>query len=493
MRKKEKTTVFKGFVIVVLLLLLLMFAGYFLLALYYRSGFSLNTWINGVYCTGKTVEEVNEELLSQTEAPVVVFSLDSGWDAVYNDTNTVDLREMGYECDYRKALRSYMEKQNPFLWVDNILFHRNHEIRPDITYDEAAFREAFEQSCVLHYSQPINGIYTIGLDEKTGWSAYDGLSHQIDLDRAFALVKESVAAGQYEINIDSLDCFYDIPATEEQERLRALAQRLDAFQRCDIVYDMGAEQVPLDPVQTAYFLQYERKEVRQGQWELAMECPILDADGQFVLNEEAVRAFVARLAETYDTYGREREFLSTRGDTVTVPGGGTYGTTLDQEAEVSFLMEHLLSEEVHTGEPRLHTPAYERQGLARGLDDIGDTYIEVDMTEQKLYYYEDGELLLETDVVTGNTSRRMGTPQGVNYVYGKQRHRVLRGPGYATPVDYWMPVRGNVGIHDAGWRDEFGGTIYQTNGSHGCVNTPPDKMAELYDMVEVGTPVVMFY
>ncbi len=493
MKRNARATIFKKIFIVLLLLLVLMFAGYFLLAFYYRSGFSLNTWINGVYCTGRTVEEVNEELLSQTEAPVVVFSLDSGWDAAYNDTNTVDLRELGYTCDYRDALNAYQEKQDPFLWVDNILFHRNHTIQPDITYDEAAFRAAFEQSCVRHYSEPISGIYTVNLDEKFGWSAYDGLTHRIDLDRAFAQVKESVAAGQYEINIDALDCFYDLPATQEQEELRALWERLDAFQNCDIVYDMGAEKVPLDPVQTAQFLRYESREERQGPWELTIECPVLDAEGRFVLDEEKVRAFVARLAEQYDTYGKERAFRSTRGDRVTVPGGGTYGTTLDQEAEVAFLMGHLLSEEVHTGEIKPHVPSYERQGLARGADDIGSTYIEVDMTEQRLYYYEEGELLLETDVVTGNTSRRMGTPQGVNYVYGKQKHRVLRGPGYATPVDYWMPVKGNVGIHDADWRDEFGGAIYQTNGSHGCINVPPDKMAELYDLVEVGTPVVMFY
>lgn len=129
----------------------------------------------------------------------------------------------------------------------------------------------------------------------------------------------------------------------------------------------------------------------------------------------------------------------------------------------------------------------------RGKNDIGDTYIEVDMTEQKMYYYEDGELILETDIVTGNTGRRMGTPQGVNYVYNKQRNRVLRGQGYASPVKYWVPVKGAIGIHDASWRSKFGGEIYKTNGSHGCINTPTEIMAQLYESVEIGTPVIMFY
>ena len=132
--------------------------------------------------------------------------------------------------------------------------------------------------------------------------------------------------------------------------------------------------------------------------------------------------------------------------------------------------------------PQSHIPIYEREAFCYGKNDIGDTYIEVDMTEQKMYYYEKGVLKLETEIVTGNMRRRMGTPEGVNFVYNKQKNRVLRGPGYASPVKFWMPVKGGIGIHDAGWRKEFGGDIYQTAGSHGCINTPKDKMEELYDM-----------
>ena len=124
---------------------------------------------------------------------------------------------------------------------------------------------------------------------------------------------------------------------------------------------------------------------------------------------------------------------------------------------------------------------------------MGPTYIEVDMGAQHLYYYDDGQLSLDTDIVTGNKKLKRDTPEGVNFVYGKTKNRVLRGPGYATFVKYWMPVKGAIGIHDATWRDEFGGEIYLTNGSHGCVNVPVEQAGELYDKVEIGTPVVMFY
>ena len=141
----------------------------------------------------------------------------------------------------------------------------------------------------------------------------------------------------------------------------------------------------------------------------------------------------------------------------------------------------------------VHEPTYKQKAWKQGKDDIGATYIEVDMGEQMMYYYKDGVLQLETPIVTGNTSLRRGTPSGVNYVYLKQTNRILRGPGYASHVDFWMPVKGGIGIHDAAWRSKYGGEIYKTNGSHGCINTPRDAMEQLFDMAEVGTPVVMFY
>lgn len=168
--------------------------------------------------------------------------------------------------------------------------------------------------------------------------------------------------------------------------------------------------------------------------------------------------------------------------------GGLYGNKIDQEAETAYLTDAFYGKK-----REVHEPVYTQEAWKKGSEDIGSTYIEVDMGEQKMYYYVDGVLTIDTPIVTGNTSRRMGTPSGVNFVYAKQKNRILRGRDYASPVDFWMPVKGNIGIHDASWRGTFGGNIYKTNGSHGCINTPRTAMEQLFDMAEVGTPVVMFY
>ncbi len=468
----NKTT--KRLLFAVLILLLFLLTVYFVLAFYYREGFSLNTWINGVYCTGKTVEEVNSELLSHTEAPNVVIVDKAG------EEYTIALADVDYRADFGSALEAYRQEQNPYLWVDNVLLHSRRTLAPAVTVDGEALRRAYNALEFVQTEQGRIKDYSLIRDTEGAYVFTDGLSDRIDLEKAFLALKQIVENGQETLNLQESGCYYEITPDESQKALRNLWKEIEKFQTCDIVYCFGEERHPVTAADCASFLTAQNG------------LPVQDEKGSFVLDEEAVMAYVQSLAEEYDGYGRTRQFHSTRGDLITIEGG-TYGSKMDQKKETAYLLEHLLDSGVHTGTPQTHIPSYEREAFCYGKNDIGDTYIEVDMTEQKMYYYEKGTLKLETEIVTGNMRRRMGTPEGVNFVYNKQKNRVLRGPGYASPVKFWMPVKGGIGIHDAGWRKEFGGDIYQTAGSHGCINTPKDKMEELFDYVQIGTPVVMFY
>lgn len=464
------------FLLIILILVLFLFVGYFLLALYYRQGFSLNTWINGVYCTGKTVEEVNSELLLNMEAPIVIITDGEG------RKHEIPLTKVDYREDYLTNLQIYMDEQNPFLWIDNVTFHRNHELIPQISYDSGQLKNLFYALEPIKEEQQKLTDYMITWDQKDGYQLYDGLSNRIDLEKAFQAVLSAIENREYTVDLRTLDCYYDIPLAAEQEKLTLLWEKIDFFQNCDIVYDMGAEKIEFTPELVSTFLKTQNG------------LPIVDGTGKLVLDRSAVEAYVAGLAKDYDTYGKERRFKSTEGRVVTVKGG-TYGTTLNQKSEVAYLMEHLLLPEMHTGVTQEHIPDYKRKGYVRGKNDLGGTYIEVDMTAQKLYFYVDYEIQVETDVVTGNMRRGHDTPEGTNYVYSKQKNRILRGPGYASHVDYWMPVNRGIGLHDADWRDEdeFGGDIYKTDGSHGCINIPPSITPDVYELAEIGTPVIMFY
>ena len=127
-----------------------------------------------------------------------------------------------------------------------------------------------------------------------------------------------------------------------------------------------------------------------------------------------------------------------------------------------------------------------RAGIASG------TYIEISIAQQHLWFYEDNVLVLDTDVVTGNNDGSHNTPTGHFAIDSRATDTTLTGPGYSSFVNYWMGFYGGCGIHDSSWRSSYGGSIYQGNGSHGCVNTPYSKVKIIYERTDWGTPVIVY-
>lgn len=121
---------------------------------------------------------------------------------------------------------------------------------------------------------------------------------------------------------------------------------------------------------------------------------------------------------------------------------------------------------------------------------IEGTYVEVDVANQHMAYYVDGEVLVDTDVVTGYPWGHW-TPPGLYAVQNIDVDRWLTGEDYRVFVEYWVGFSGAYGIHDASWRTIFGGKKYLSDGSHGCVNTPTEAMKIIHENITVGTPVVV--
>ncbi|MGN0460563.1 MAG: L,D-transpeptidase family protein [Ruminococcus sp.] len=126
---------------------------------------------------------------------------------------------------------------------------------------------------------------------------------------------------------------------------------------------------------------------------------------------------------------------------------------------------------------------------------VGDTYIEISIIEQHMWFYIDGKLYVDTDVVTGNADGVHDTPKGIHSIFVRQSPSVLVGADYRTTVQYWMQFTSDgCGIHDSTWRAdwEYGGDTYKYNGSHGCVNTPYSKVAKIYSKAQIGTKVIVY-
>ena len=128
-----------------------------------------------------------------------------------------------------------------------------------------------------------------------------------------------------------------------------------------------------------------------------------------------------------------------------------------------------------------------------GTDDLAGSYIEVSLDSQHLWLYKDGALVTETDIVSGAPTPERETYRGAWPIAYKASPYNLSSSeyGYNVTVKYWMPFNGGVGFHDASWQPTFGGSRYQTNGSHGCVIMPPEMAGKLFELISAGTPVVV--
>ncbi|MCC8067138.1 MAG: L,D-transpeptidase family protein [Clostridiales bacterium] len=215
----------------------------------------------------------------------------------------------------------------------------------------------------------------------------------------------------------------------------------------------------------------------------------ISEDHQLIYSTESATAFVQTLADKYNTFENGLEFTTSLGATITITEG-SYGWSMDVDSTVALLLET-----IRQNGRVLMEPVWFSTGAAFTEEScIGDSYVEVDLTNQKVWLYKDGELLVESDCVSGtynNESRR--TPGGIYTIFYMQSPAVLRGADYTSPVDYWMAFNGGIGLHDASWRSEFGGDIYLNNGSHGCINLPNETARIIYENVSIGYIVVLYY
>lgn len=218
-----------------------------------------------------------------------------------------------------------------------------------------------------------------------------------------------------------------------------------------------------------------------------------DTEGNPLFDREKVSAFVQQMAAETDTLGTSRSFYATVDGWITIPWSdfsSIYGWQINQAATVEQLISLLCTGETVTVEPQ-----YNMRGYCRATDDIGTTYVEVDISEQHLWMYKDNVIVLESDIVSGTeTDPECRTPRGICEIWSHEEQRILGTmdvQGYEVLVNYWMPFNYlGCGFHDLE-RSEYGGSIYMYNGSHGCINMPLSKASELYNMTENGVPVIV--
>ena len=373
-------------------------------------------------------------------------------------------------------LKKLVEGQNKFLWVKSLWEKTEIEAPIGVTYNEEALARELDKLPCLQKENQVKSVNAHPEFKDTEFVIIpEVVGTRIDREVFDEAVSAAISGFSDTLKLEETECYIKPKYLKDSKKVVAAKDKMNSYLGANVTYDFN----PYTEVVDASVI---------SQWVK------VDGDMNVTFDEGAVRAYVQSLADKYNTKGVPRPFTTASGNVVTVEGGG-FGWRIDQEAEYAALLANIQNGETVTREPN-----YSSRGISHGGTDVGSTYAEVDLTNQRMYFIKDGQVVLQSDCVTGNPNKGHATPQGYYSLAWKQKNRTLRGEKqpdgtyeYETPVAFWMPFNGGIGFHDATWQSSFGGRRYQTHGSHGCVNLPYSVAQQLYDLVYDGVPIICHY
>ena len=486
----KKVKVLKVIIIICLILLagLGITAGIYLKQQWDRTNYFENTTINGYDVSEMEPQDVLGLLVADYSAPKVML-MEKGEEAM-----SASLAELGYEVDQEALLQGLQDalkrqKTSVTVLVESLMNGNSFQVPVLFSFDEEKFVSAVNSGALqeerivsvdaqMRYDAANKNYYME--PEIYGTEFEDGDLQQIVKEQVDSLVAN--AYPQQDLTIDIPESIYIKPqVTQDDVELNNLCNLYNQYDKAKITYLFGEEKVVVD-------------------WDTIQNWLIIE-DGDARLDEESIYNYVISLAAKYDTRYYDRKFHTSLGTDIVIPSSeNDYGYTIYQDGEFSQLVSDIKGNAQVEREPvyfstdgNYGNPVYYRRN---GTDDLAGTYVEVNLTRQHLWFYKDGELIVESDLVSGSVAKKSETKTGVFPLAYKESPSILRGAeaanGYETEVKYWMPFYDGQGLHDADWRSAFGGNIYQTNGSHGCVNLPPETARKIYENIEAGVAIILY-
>lgn len=435
---------------------------YFGLAVYYQSHFFPFSVLSGVSVAGKSRGGAERAITEEIDGYSLLLLERDGKEERLKGSD-IDLKP-----EFGDGISKLISRQNGFLWP--LSFFKRQELKQEtiVRFDEKKLKKQAEKlSCMQKENQkePKNARcseysadgYQI-IAEKQG--------SKIDKNRLLGALAEAVGSLKESVSLADQGCYVKPSVTEDNKTLSRLVETLNRYAGAVITYEVGDQEESLDGSVIHQWL--EIKNMRAS------------------INEEAVEEYVDGLASSYDTAFKKHTLKTSYGKTVEIMDGD-YGWMVDKDREKEQILK-----DIEAGRKVRREMVYSQRAKSHGENDYGDTYVEINLTAQHLFFYKDGVLVVESDFVSGNLSKKYDTPTGIYALTYKEKDAVLRGANYASPVSYWMPFCNNVGMHDASWRSSFGGSIYKTGGSHGCVNLPAGAAKKIFEQIEQGDPVLVY-
>ncbi len=441
---------------------------YIIVSLFFQKHLLYGTYINGMECSGKTIEQVEQILEKQVkEYELTIEARDGNLEQISGSDISIVYEGYG-------ELEKIFQEQNGFTWPAAFFKKQQVAIATAFSYDESQLEEAMNLlECMQEENQIAPVAATVVCENGQIVVKEESNGAQLDLEVAKEAIRTAVGNLQTELSLEEIDAYLKPRFTSESEEVLAAKATLEKYMTAEITYS-------IDGIVTVVNAENIQNWIS------------VNENMEPIISEEAVRTFASGLAETYNIADSAEELITPTGKTVSMSGAHK-GRKIGSDEETQQLISEIKEGTVITREPIFAT-----KGTAAGEKVWGTTYVEVDIAAQHMWYIENGFVAFESDVVTGKPGN--STPTGVFSILEKKRDKVLKGKllpngkrEYETPVSYWMRVTwSGIGFHDATWQAAFGGQRYvQGYGSHGCINMPKGKAAELYGLISNGCPVII--
>ena len=467
MKKKERKNRKLPWIIAGVVLLIIV-AAYVGAAMHFQNCFLPNTTVNGVDASGRTWSEVEDELVSVMDTYVLnITGRNDIQDAI--ESGDIDMK-----MDFGSSVKDAQEEQNEWTWPVSLFRKCSVELDSLISYDEKKLSEKISSMNCMDKKKALapEDAHISDYQKDKGFTIIpEEENNKLDEKIFRNMVTEALTSMSTEITCDMLeekDAYLHPSVYRDDKTLTSLADQMNRLTKVTLTYQFGSE-----------------TETVTG--DMIAEWLAVDEDSSVTVDSEKAREYVNSLARKYDTFNTagSRQFRTSYGQTITVTGGD-YGWWMNRPNTTEELIEA-----IEAGEDKEMTPVYYQTAASYSDNDYGDTYVEINMTAQHLFLYKDGQKILETDFVSG-APFHTETPNGVYGITYKERAHTMTGEDYRVETSYWMPFNGNIGMHDATWRTKFGGSLYKTNGSHGCINLPYYATRTIYQTVDKGTPVICY-
>ena len=311
--------------------------------------------------------------------------------------------------------------------------------------------------------EPVNPILQYKNRQFTFKPSYNG--NQLIWKKFEHVVRKSIKNKVYKTNLIDLKCYENAKYSEQDPLCTELIAKAKTMAKTKVVFEYNGQRFELKPEELSRYI-------------TTNETMNLHVD------ENKAYHFGAEIARALDVIHSPISFIDATDKQLTISR-----SELGKRVNIQQITK-LLAKAVESKNDLTTDVPFIMHGVPVAALTTNRNYIEVNLTNQKIYFFKNNQVVLTSDIVTGNVNIGLGTPAGAFFIRYKDHNISLDGPGYSAYVNYFMPIYNGIGLHDAGWRGRFGGEIYKSDGSHGCINLPKSVAEFAYNNYPAGTVVI---